>query len=142
MSEIVLAEPIHFEQGESSNARQNHHEYEFDESMAITTNSVTSSINGDYAEQLQPGPFDSERLPTVFASEIQRFLRVANLIEKEEPRVAYLCKSFVDSLFFFLIRFKMAFVSFQIITIVLPFCVENYLGCNSNSNLQAAFTRL
>ncbi|CAL5187239.1 unnamed protein product [Lathyrus oleraceus] len=92
MSEIVLAEPIHFEQGESSNARQNHHEYEFDESMAITSNSVTSSINGDYAEQLQPGPFDSERLPTVFASEIQRFLRVANLIEKEEPRVAYLCR--------------------------------------------------
>jgi callose synthase len=100
MSEIVLAEPIHFEQGESSTSRQqqhhNHHheyeyDYEYDNTMAITTNSVSSSSNG---EQLQPGPFDSERLPTVFASEIQRFLRVANLLEREEPRVAYLCKYF------------------------------------------------
>jgi callose synthase len=92
MSEIVLAEPIHFEQGESSTSRQQHHhheyDYEYDNTMAITTNSVSSSSNG---EQLQPGPFDSERLPTVFASEIQRFLRVANLLEREEPRVAYLC---------------------------------------------------
>ncbi|GAU28412.1 hypothetical protein TSUD_54640 [Trifolium subterraneum] len=76
MSEIVLAEPIHFEQGESSTSRQQHHhheyDYEYDNTMAITTNSVSSSNNG---EQLQPGPFDSERLPTVFASEIQRFLR-------------------------------------------------------------------
>jgi callose synthase len=95
MSEIVLAEPIHFEQGESSTSRQQHHhheyeyDYEYDNTMAITTNSVSSSSNG---EQLQPGPFDSERLPTVFASEIQRFLRVANLLEREEPRVAYLCR--------------------------------------------------
>lgn len=101
MAEIVLAEPIHFEQGESSTSRQNHHhqyeheyeheyEYEYDNSMAITTNSVSSSSND---EHLQPGPFDSERLPPVFDSEIQRFLRVANLLEREEPRVAYLCKS-------------------------------------------------
>ena len=101
MAEIVLAEPIHFEQGESSTSRQDHHheyehqyeheyEYQYDNSMAITTNSVSSSSNG---EHLQPGPFDSERLPPVFDSEIQRFLRVANLLEREEPRVAYLCKS-------------------------------------------------
>jgi callose synthase len=100
MAEIVLAEPIHFEQGESSTSRQNHHhqyeheyEYEYDNSMAITTNSVCSSSND---EHLQPGPFDSERLPPVFGSEIQRFLRVANLLEREEPRVSYLCKSFFE----------------------------------------------
>ncbi|XP_010552165.1 PREDICTED: putative callose synthase 8 [Tarenaya hassleriana] len=39
-----------------------------------------------------PEPFDSERLPATLASEIQRFLRVANLVESEEPRIAYLCR--------------------------------------------------
>lgn len=92
MSEIVVVEPIfhheiHFEQGETSTARQQHHDY--DDAMSITN---VSSNSVDYA--VQQGPFDSERLPTVFASEIQRFLRVANLLEREEPRVAYLCKSF------------------------------------------------
>lgn len=38
-----------------------------------------------------PEPFNSERLPPTLASEIQKFLRVANLIEVEEPRVAYIC---------------------------------------------------
>lgn len=37
-------------------------------------------------------PFDSERLPATLASEIQRFLRIANLVESEEPRIAYLCE--------------------------------------------------
>ncbi|XP_019101818.1 PREDICTED: putative callose synthase 8 isoform X3 [Camelina sativa] len=37
-------------------------------------------------------PFDSERLPATLASEIQRFLRIANLVESEEPRIAYLCR--------------------------------------------------
>lgn len=87
MAEIVPAEPIddiHFEQGETSTStsratpRVN---------LAITRD---SSGNVDYV----PGPFDSERLPTIFASEIQRFLRVANLVGREEPRVAYLCESF------------------------------------------------
>ncbi|XP_012567622.1 putative callose synthase 8 [Cicer arietinum] len=90
MSEIVVVEPIfhheiHFEQGETSTARQQHHDY--DDAMSITN---VSSNSVDYA--VQQGPFDSERLPTVFASEIQRFLRVANLLEREEPRVAYLCR--------------------------------------------------
>ncbi|KAG2676273.1 hypothetical protein I3760_12G045500 [Carya illinoinensis] len=39
-----------------------------------------------------PKPFESERLPPTLASEIQRFLRVANLIESKEPRIAYLCR--------------------------------------------------
>ena len=37
-------------------------------------------------------PFDSERLPATLASEIQRFLRIANLVESEESRIAYLCE--------------------------------------------------
>ncbi|KAL1202416.1 putative callose synthase 8 [Cardamine amara subsp. amara] len=37
-------------------------------------------------------PFDSERLPATLASGIQRFLRIANLVESQEPRVAYLCR--------------------------------------------------
>lgn len=99
MAEIVPAEPIegiYFEQGESSTARQ--HDQHRDETLAITNN-VINSCN-DYV----PGPFDSERLPTVFASEIQRFLRVANLLGREEPRVAYLCELFfiVFSVFVFM----------------------------------------
>ena len=82
MAEIVPAEPIddiHFEHGETSTARQHF-------PLAITDGSSSSA---DYVL----GPFDSERLPTAFASEIQRFLRVANLVGKEKPCVAYLCES-------------------------------------------------
>lgn len=90
MMEIVPAEPIegiYFEQGESSTARSH-------DPLAITS---VSNSGGDVG--YVPGPFDSERLPTVFASEIERFLRVANLVGKEEPRVAYLCESFFFSRF-------------------------------------------
>ena len=98
MAEIVPAEPIddiHFERGETSTAR--HHF-----PLAITDGSSSSA-------EYVPGPFDSERLPTVFASEIQRFLRVANLVEREEPRVAYLCESALLSgvfLFYFFFVFS------------------------------------
>lgn len=37
-------------------------------------------------------PFDSEKLPSTLVSEIRPFLRVANQIEAESPRVAYLCE--------------------------------------------------
>ncbi|XP_078177288.1 glucan synthase-like 4 isoform X2 [Carex rostrata] len=37
-------------------------------------------------------PFDSEKLPSTLVSEIRPFLRVANQIEAESPRVAYLCR--------------------------------------------------
>lgn len=36
--------------------------------------------------------FDSEKLPQTLVLEIRPFLRVANQIEAESPRVAYLCK--------------------------------------------------
>jgi hypothetical protein len=36
--------------------------------------------------------FDSERLPPTLVQEVQPVLRVANLIDGETPRVAYLCK--------------------------------------------------
>ncbi|KAF2314466.1 hypothetical protein GH714_026752 [Hevea brasiliensis] len=39
-----------------------------------------------------PEPFDSERLPPTLAREIQMFLRVANSIQTQEPRVAYMCR--------------------------------------------------
>lgn len=73
MAEIVVAEPS----------------YEVD---TTDTRPVTRLLTAGYgfAE-----PFESERLPASLASEIQRFLRVANLIEVEEPRIAYLCKLFV-----------------------------------------------
>lgn len=45
-----------------------------------------------FREHVSSEPFDSERLPATLASEIQRFLRIANLVESEEPRIAYLCE--------------------------------------------------
>ncbi|CAM8996972.1 unnamed protein product [Rhodiola kirilowii] len=67
MSEIVVADPIVCEGGESSGTR-------------------------DDSDSLAPEPFDSERLPVTLAPEIRKFLRVANMIEADEPRIAYLCR--------------------------------------------------
>lgn len=39
-----------------------------------------------------PQPFDSEKVPLILVSEVRRFLRVANQIEAESPRAAYLCE--------------------------------------------------
>ncbi|XP_060187946.1 putative callose synthase 8 isoform X2 [Lycium barbarum] len=83
MAEIVPAEPI--QESTSSAASTSRRAY--------TTNnerSFTRSIT--YGRDHVPEPFDSEKLPVTLISEIQRFLRVANLIESEEPRVAYLCR--------------------------------------------------
>ncbi|MED6118112.1 hypothetical protein PIB30_000095 [Stylosanthes scabra] len=92
MAEIVPADPIiiddrfgirYYEHGEtSSSSAAAAAEEEFYQPLAIT--------DGNSSNEYVPGPFDSERLPSVFASEIQRFLRVANIIGREEPRVAYL----------------------------------------------------
>ncbi|KAK4256006.1 hypothetical protein QN277_008927 [Acacia crassicarpa] len=94
MSEIVPAEPI--EGGEThfhDRAFYGRTYYEVGESSSSSRPNVTLAITeGPSHRDDVPEPFDSERLPTVFASEIQRFLRVANLIEREEPRVAYLCR--------------------------------------------------
>ncbi|KAJ6377553.1 hypothetical protein OIU76_026514 [Salix suchowensis] len=77
MSEIVLADPIIEPQ-------------RTDRALAIDHSAVASSSGGGGGTG--PVPFDSERLPSNLTSHIQRFLRVANLIEREEPRVAYLCR--------------------------------------------------
>ncbi|XP_010502114.1 PREDICTED: putative callose synthase 8 [Camelina sativa] len=45
-----------------------------------------------FREQYVWEPCDIEKLPETFASGIQRFLRVANLVESEEPRIAYICR--------------------------------------------------
>ncbi|KAI6687102.1 hypothetical protein NL676_023930 [Syzygium grande] len=53
---------------------------------------ITRSLTFGHDYQYRPEPFDSERLPVTLSPEIQKFLRVANLIEPEEPRIAYLCR--------------------------------------------------
>ena len=65
-----VIDDIYFEGRETSTARLNF-------ALAITDD---SSSNADCV----PGPFDNERLPIVFASKIQRFLRVANLVRREK----------------------------------------------------------
>uniref|UniRef100_A0A6N2MZZ2 1,3-beta-glucan synthase n=1 Tax=Salix viminalis TaxID=40686 RepID=A0A6N2MZZ2_SALVM len=71
MSEIVLADPIIEPQ-------------RTDRALAIDHAAASSSGGGGGGTG--PVPFDSERLPSNLTSHIQRFLRVANLIEREEPR--------------------------------------------------------
>ncbi|KAJ6894038.1 callose synthase 8 isoform X1 [Populus alba x Populus x berolinensis] len=68
MSEIVLADPIIEPQ-------------RTDRALVIDHAAAASSSGG-----AGPEPFDSERLPASLSREIQMFLRVANLIESEEPR--------------------------------------------------------
>ncbi|GLU17718.1 hypothetical protein SLE2022_340740 [Rubroshorea leprosula] len=78
--EIVPDEPT----GEGTSTAGN---YTFTRSRSLTYGDCSSS-----SQEYVPEPFDSERLPQSLASEIQRFLRVANLIDSEEPRIAYLCR--------------------------------------------------
>uniref|UniRef100_A0A0E0G498 1,3-beta-glucan synthase n=1 Tax=Oryza nivara TaxID=4536 RepID=A0A0E0G498_ORYNI len=56
--------------------------------------SAASSGAGDAAAvaAAAANQFDSEKLPQTLVSEIRPFLRVANQIEHESPRVAYLCR--------------------------------------------------
>ncbi|KAL0399594.1 UNVERIFIED_CONTAM: putative callose synthase 8 [Sesamum radiatum] len=83
MSEIVVAEPTNDEQNVASTSSR----------RAYTTTDkrpFTRSLTS--GREHVPEPFDSEKLPITLVSEIQRFLRVANQIEIDEPRVAYLCR--------------------------------------------------
>jgi hypothetical protein len=41
----------------------------------------------------QQNQFDSEKVPQTLVSDVRPFLRVANDVEADSPRVAYLCKS-------------------------------------------------
>lgn len=82
-SEIVVAEP--FDQSGASSSSYSR------EYISNDTRPFTRSIT--YGRHYAAEPFDSEKLPVTLVSEIQRFLRVANLIEFENPRVAYICES-------------------------------------------------
>jgi callose synthase len=55
-----------------------------------STSAADQATASAVAQALQ---FDSEKLPQTLVSEIRPFLRVANQIEAESPRVAYLCKT-------------------------------------------------
>lgn len=84
-SEIVVADPGYDYEGDPGTVT----EYT---TPTTVTRSITSGSEHDIDHQYVPEPFESERLPPTLESGIQRFLRVANLIEREEPRIAYLCK--------------------------------------------------
>ena len=81
MAEIVPADPSTSNSASTSSRR-----------VYTTTNTrpFTRLITSGRDHVVEP--FDSEKLPVTLVSEIQKFLRVANQIELEEPRVAYLCK--------------------------------------------------
>ncbi|KAL8242615.1 hypothetical protein R6Q59_012917 [Mikania micrantha] len=79
MAEIVVVEPSIA--STSNNNASDHNNNETNQFYRITSGQ-------DYV----PEPFDSEKLPVTLKSEIQRFLRVANLIDAQEPRVACLCR--------------------------------------------------
>ncbi|CAH9091019.1 unnamed protein product, partial [Cuscuta epithymum] len=82
MSEIVPAEPI----GEGTSHGVASTSYSSTRRDRPFTRAIT------YWREYSPEPFDSERLPVTLAPDIQRFLRVANQIDSEHPRVAYLCR--------------------------------------------------
>ncbi|KAF7112669.1 hypothetical protein RHSIM_RhsimUnG0205500 [Rhododendron simsii] len=84
--EIVVAEPTGEGCSRSANNSHNRREY-----TSRNARQFTRSITWG-RDDPEPEPFDSEKLPVSLVSEIQRFLRVSNLIETEEPRVAYLCR--------------------------------------------------
>lgn len=84
MSEIIVADPIDDEQNRASTSSRRPF-------TAAHSRHFTRSLTS--GRENIPEPFDSEKLPVTLVSEIQRFLRVANLIEIDEPRVAYLCES-------------------------------------------------
>ncbi|KAH6785388.1 hypothetical protein C2S51_037843 [Perilla frutescens var. frutescens] len=83
MSEIVVADPINDDRNEASTSSRR--AYTTTDSRPFTR---SLTLGRDHVSE----PFDSEKLPVTLVSEIQRFLRVANLIEVDEPRVAYLCR--------------------------------------------------
>ncbi|MFS7994499.1 putative 1,3-beta-glucan synthase [Helianthus anomalus] len=83
MAEIVVVEPSIASTSNTNPANHNNNNNNNETKPFYT---ITSGR--DYV----PEPFDSEKLPVTLKSEIQRFLRVANLIDAQEPRVACLCR--------------------------------------------------
>lgn len=88
MVEIVVVEPSIASTSNTTRGNHGSSSHNGNGTKPLYTRSITSGR--DYV----PEPFDSEKLPITLKSEIQRFLRVANLIDAQEPRVACLCKSF------------------------------------------------
>ncbi|OMO74625.1 hypothetical protein CCACVL1_16570 [Corchorus capsularis] len=92
-NEIVPVDPIIEEESkpQKQSSAFSHGRGE-DESKGVTKSltygECSSSGSGGYVSEV----FNSERLPPTLASEIQRFLRVANMLEWKAPRVAYLCR--------------------------------------------------
>lgn len=101
-NEIVLVDDPIVEEEPRRNKRPiiSHDDEEEEESRRVprllTYGESSSSGSGGYVSEV----FNSERLPPTLAAEIQRFLRVANMLEWRAPRVAYLCKSFLFLNFF------------------------------------------
>ena len=89
MAEIVVVEPSIASTSRGYGSNQNNNGTN---TKPLYMKSITSGR--DHV----PEPFDSEKLPVTLRSEIQRFLRVANLIDAQEPRVACLCKQCMFSL--------------------------------------------
>ncbi|XVF18396.1 hypothetical protein REPUB_Repub11eG0018000 [Reevesia pubescens] len=98
-NEIVPVDPIFEEELKQPNKQPviSHEDEEEEEeeeggrkgfTRSLTYGESSSSGSGGYVSEM----FNSERLPPTLASEIQRFLRVANMLEWKAPRVAYLCR--------------------------------------------------
>ncbi|XP_023756013.1 putative callose synthase 8 [Lactuca sativa] len=86
MAEIVVAEPSIASTSNTQTNGRGGYGSNNNGAKSFYMKSITSGR--DYV----PEPFDSEKLPVTLRSEIQRFLRVANLIDAQEPRVACLCR--------------------------------------------------
>ncbi|XP_022717420.1 putative callose synthase 8 isoform X2 [Durio zibethinus] len=90
-NEIVPVDPI-FEEEPKTNKKPIIAQEEEEESKGVTRSLTygesSSSGSGGYVSEV----FNSERLPPTLASEIQKFLRVANMLEWKAPRVAYHCR--------------------------------------------------
>ncbi|XP_076887720.1 putative callose synthase 8 [Bidens hawaiensis] len=87
MAEIVVVEPS-IASTSNTNAANHNNNNNNNNNNNGTQPFYTITSGRDYV----PEPFDSEKLPVTLKSEIQRFLRVANLIDAQEPRVACLCR--------------------------------------------------
>lgn len=61
-------------------------------SRGVASKSKAAASTSALHAGFNPPPFDSEKLPPTLVSDIRRYLRVANQVEPNWPRAAYLCK--------------------------------------------------
>lgn len=64
---------------------------------SLTRQMTRQMTRPDMPEEEVPPPADSELVPSSLASTVVPILRVANEIEPENPRVAYLCNQSLPS---------------------------------------------